>query len=366
MSGWRGSVYPLLAAALGVVGLAQLLAEPPAGRLAPAVLASALAIGALALIPGRLVLAAAGVIAGVGVLAALLTTPPFATFLACMVLCAALARYGSAREAFACYGALAVTIGAMAFQQIHSGADSALGLVYPVVYFGGAALVGWLARQRAANLRLTRERADALEREQATAKALAAAEERARLARDLHDVISHGISLMVVQAEAAAEILPRDPERAAQAVEAVADTGRAATADLHTMLSMLGPGPARLTVSDLVDGVRRLGVDVRVTETGEARPLPPAVADTARRIVQEALTNAVRHGAPGEIALRTEYAEDELVIEVVDDGTARLPPVPGSGRGLRGMVERADLVGGSVTAGPAPEGGFRVRARLRT
>ncbi|OPG14782.1 sensor histidine kinase [Microbispora sp. GKU 823] len=265
-------------------------------------------------------LAAAGVIAGVGVLAALLGTPPFATFLACMVLCSALARYGTARQALTCYGALAVTISAMAFQQIRSGADGALGLVYPVVYFGGAALVGWLARQRAENLRLTRERADALEREQAAAKALAAAEERARLARDLHDVISHGISLMVVQAEAAAEILPRDPHRAAQAVEAVAGTGRAAIADLHTMLSTLNSEPARLKVSDLVDGVRRLGVNVRITETGEARPLPPAVADAARRIVQEALTNAVRHGAPREIALRTEYAEGELVVEVADDG----------------------------------------------
>jgi signal transduction histidine kinase len=177
---------------------------------------------------------------------------------------------------------------------------------------------------------------------------------------------------MVVQAEAAGEVMVHSPERAAAALDAIAETGRVAIADLHAMLDMLRedsalvPGSAIVPVelSDLVGRIRDLGLTVNVHETGEVRPLPVAVARTTRRIVQEALTNTVRHADAAEVTVSLDFRRDELLIVINDDGTPHPPAVTGSGQGLRGMAERVAVHGGSVEAGPAPGHGFAVRARL--
>jgi signal transduction histidine kinase len=371
--GWARWSYPVIALALGCLALVELLIQhPDAARLPYAVIASTVTVAAVALLPGRPLASVLGIAAGVGVLAWLLTVPPFATFLAGIVVCYGLVRHGSARAVAIGYGALAVVVGSVAAWHVSTGEDTWFGVVFPVIYFGGAGLLGRVTRHLANHLQLVEERSAALQREQEAATALAAANERARLARDLHDVVAHGVSLMVVQAEAAGEVMVRSPERAAAALDAIAETGRVAIADLHAMLDMLredsapAPGSAIVPVElgDLVGRIRDLGLTVNVHETGEVRPLPVAVARTTRRIVQEALTNTVRHADAAEVTVSLDFRRDELLIVINDDGTPHPPAVTGSGQGLRGMAERVAVHGGSVEAGPAPGHGFAVRARL--
>jgi signal transduction histidine kinase len=305
----------------------------------------------------------------VAALFVMLPVPPFATFLATMVACYGLVRHGSRRAIVVGLSVLLIVVTAIATWEVRSGNDELFGVVYPIVYFGGAGLVGWLTRHRAAHLRLVEERAAALEREREARDALAAADERARLARELHDVVAHGVSLMVLQAEAASEVLPSKPEHAAKALSAIAETGRVAVTDLHDMLGMLrgDTGTAAcgyLDVDDLLERVRQAGLAVSLAVTGTATPLPLAVGQTARRVVQEALTNTIRHASAGNATVEVEYGDRELVVRVRDDGTAHAPVATGTGQGLRGMAERAAEHGGSVEAGPAPDGGFVVHARL--
>jgi signal transduction histidine kinase len=364
---WSRWSYAALAVALCGLALVQLLAEQPAGPLPFAALISVVAVAAVALLPQWPLVTLVTVSAGVAALFAMLPVPPFATFVATMVACYGLVRHGSRRAIAAGLIVLLIVVAAIATREVTSGDDELFGVVYPIVYFGGAGLVGWLTRHRAAHLRLVEERAALLEREREARDALAAADERARLARDLHDVVAHGVSLMVLQAEAASEVLSSKPGHAAEALSSIAETGRVAVADLHDMLGMLrGHSTAEyvhLDVDDLLERVRQAGLSVAVDVTGTAVPLPLTVGQTARRIVQEALTNTMRHAEARYATVEFQYGDDELVVHVRDDGARRAPAVTGTGQGLRGMAERAAEHGGSVEAGPTP-GGFAVCARL--
>jgi signal transduction histidine kinase len=224
----------------------------------------------------------------------------------------------------------------------------------------------WLA---GGSVRGLQERTRRLEHERELAARLAAAEERARIARELHDVVAHSVSVMVVQAGAARTQVGRDDEAAAGAMKAVETGGREALAELRTLLGVLSedgsgqPGLAQL--DDLVERMRGTGGTVEVVREGTPRPLPPDSDLAAYRVVQEALTNTLKHaaGAPAAVTLR--YGARELEIAVVDAGMASVPPaVEGSGRGLQGMRDRVAALGGEVTAGLEPGGGFAVRARL--
>jgi signal transduction histidine kinase len=230
-------------------------------------------------------------------------------------------------------------------------------------------LVWYIGRR----IRIRGERAAQLERERAAEARRAIAEERTRIARELHDVVAHRVSLMTVQAGAAKTVVADDPQGAAQAMEAVENAGRQALGELRHLLDVLRPDaemdglrpqPGLADVPRLVDQFEEAGLDVSLTIEGQASNLPARVDLSAYRIVQEALTNVLKHAgstARTEVRLSTDHRV--LAIEVVDNGHGDTI-LPGSGQGIVGMRERAQLLGGSLDAGPRPGGGFQVVALL--
>jgi signal transduction histidine kinase len=198
-------------------------------------------------------------------------------------------------------------------------------------------------------------------------------EERLRIARELHDVVAHTMATINVQAGVAAHVLPTKPEAAAEALQAIKTASKEGLRELRAILNVLRqaddadpvhPAPGTAQLDALIEGARRAGLPTTLTVTGDPHPLPAAVDLAAYRIVQESLTNVIRHAGPASAAVSLGYHDGELVIEVSDTG--RGPKVePGStGHGLAGMRERAATVGGTVQTGPRPGGGFLVAARL--
>ncbi len=198
--------------------------------------------------------------------------------------------------------------------------------------------------------------------------------ERARIAGELHDVVTHNVSVMVVQAGAARSVLASSPEQAREALLAVEASGRTAMGELRHLLGLLAPAdgddavlvpqPGAGQVPSLVERVRAAGLSVELSVTGE-RALPPGVDLAAYRVVQEALTNVIKHAGAAGAAVTMEYRPDDLLITVTDDGRPAGPVSSGTGgRGLIGLRERIALYGGELDAGPRPGGGWRVRARI--
>ncbi|WP_238006274.1 histidine kinase [Dactylosporangium sp. AC04546] len=224
------------------------------------------------------------------------------------------------------------------------------------------------ARTRRAHLATLQARADDLEREQEQRTALAVAAERGRITRELHDVVAHGLSVMVVQAQGAKAMLTREPDRTEAALANIVVTGRASLAEMRRLLGLvrtgtdLTPQPGLATLPGLVDGVRDSGTPIDFRVTGEPPTLPAVVELAAYRIVQEALTNALKHATPGaSCTVALDFDPTGLTIRVADTGDPVPQPVPGNG--LRGITERVHALGGELRAGPAP-GGFEVWARL--
>jgi signal transduction histidine kinase len=199
-------------------------------------------------------------------------------------------------------------------------------------------------------------------------------EERLRIARELHDVVAHTMATINVQAGAAVHVLPTRPEAAADALQAIKAASKEGLRELRAILNVLRqaddadptqPAPGTAQLETLVDGARRAGLETTLSVTGTPAPLPAAVDLAAYRIVQESLTNAIRHAGPAQAAVWLSYGDDELRIYVSDTGRGKPPGVSeGAGHGLVGMRERAAAVGGWVETGPSPGGGFRVAARL--
>jgi signal transduction histidine kinase len=224
--------------------------------------------------------------------------------------------------------------------------------------------------------RLMRSRAQlaaALARDRAEGERQAVAEERARIARELHDVVAHSISLMTVQAGAERLALGAERPQTTEALNQIEVTGRQALAEMRRLLGMLrGPGeevdlapqPGLRQLDALAERVTRAGLPVRLTVEGEARSVSPGVDISAYRIVQEGLTNALKHAHAGRADVRVAYRGDDVEIEVADDGRGGAASANGAGHGLTGMRERVALYGGTLDAGPLPEGGWSLRARL--
>jgi signal transduction histidine kinase len=230
-------------------------------------------------------------------------------------------------------------------------------------------VTAWVAGD---TVRSQRERVALVDAQREEEARRAVADERVRIARDLHDVVAHHLSVIVVQAEAAQEVLATRPDRAVDAMGTVADTARTALGELRLVVGVLrsdggrAPQPDLDAVDDLVASVRQAGLAVAVRTEGEPRAVGGVVGVAAYRVVQEALTNVLRHAAAGQAEVALAYGDDTLVVTVSDDGRGGRAPAPDrpGGHGLAGMRERVTVLGGSLDAGPRAEGGFAVRARL--
>ncbi|WP_432001717.1 sensor histidine kinase [Streptomyces sioyaensis] len=243
-------------------------------------------------------------------------------------------------------------------------------------------VLGDSMRTRRAYWAQLEERAARLEKEREAQSRIAVAAERARIARELHDVVAHNVSVMVVQADGAAYVLDVAPDQTREALETISGTGRQALAEMRRLLGVLRTGeqpeggeyvpqPGVEQLEDLMDQVRGAGLPVDFRVEGESRELPSSVALTAYRIVQEALTNTRKHGGPDVGAtVRVSYRDEYLELLVEDDGRGAQQELyeeggaDGLGHGLIGMRERVGMVGGSLTAGPRAGGGFRISAVL--
>ncbi|MDP9868043.1 MULTISPECIES: sensor histidine kinase [Streptosporangium] len=234
-----------------------------------------------------------------------------------------------------------------------------------------ACMAGLVVRQRRAYDRALR----------AHAEARVITDERLRIARELHDTVAHSIGIIAIQAGAGARVIDHRPEQARQALDAIEATSRQTLRGLRHMLGVLRetgderlgappePAPAAglADVDRLAETTTAAGVRVDVRRHGRPRPLPAAVDRSAFRIVQESVTNVLRHAGTGRCQVVIGYGDEDLRIEVVDDGRGAVTPasaLEGSGHGIAGMRERVALLGGDFGAGPRPEGGFRVTARL--
>jgi signal transduction histidine kinase len=201
----------------------------------------------------------------------------------------------------------------------------------------------------------------------------AVAEERARIARELHDVVAHAMGVMVVQAGAARVVIDRHPDEAAVALRRIEDTGRAGLEEMRRLIGVLGrdgeaarePQPGLDRMDELLETMRATGLPVEAIVEGKPRDLPSGVDLTAFRVMQEALTNALKHAGDAHARVLLRYSDEVLEVEIADDG--RGPPPEGvrpPGNGLIGMRERVALFGGSLETGARPGGGFVVRARI--
>jgi signal transduction histidine kinase len=221
---------------------------------------------------------------------------------------------------------------------------------------------------------LVRRRADQVERalrDSGEMARTAVAEERARIARELHDVVAHSVSIIAVQAGAAERQLRRDPDRAEEHVGVIRRTAHETMTEMRRLLDVLrtedasyAPQPGLSRLEELLEEARAAGLPVELTEQGERRPLASGVELAAFRIVQESLTNVRKHSGNVPTTVGVSYGSEELVVEVVNAQGSTVASGNGGGHGLIGMRERARIYGGQLDAGPGPDGGFVVRARL--
>ena len=288
------------------------------------------------------------------------------------------ARLQSRRDALACAGVLELVVltGVLLF----AGGSWWSDLIFLSGLIAAALGLGLYTGTRRAYLAELRDRADRLERERDQQAALAVAAERARIAREMHDIVAHHLTVMITLSEAAIAASASSPKRANDVMNSVADTGRRALADTRRLLGVLRQQPGQdpagslqpvpdLTQLDtLIEQVRSAGLDTTLEIHGQAPDVPAGVQLTVYRLVQEALTNTLKHGGAGAHAsVRLRYLPGELLVDIDDDGAGATPApaTAGVGSGLVGMRERIHAYGGDVQAGPREPGGWQVSARLR-
>ena len=376
LRGHQVLVDSVLAALLGLFGVGQLVRGPwteiPAWLLLFAAVTirrkapvTAFCIGALG--------AAIQVVAGV-----LLHAAPLPSDIAMLVLLYTVAAYRPRQAAvpalLACLAGSVVAV--LTF--VHGPAsDAFMPIAYATGLFCGCVLLAWVLgdsmRYRRGYYAALEDKAARLEAERHAQAKVAAAAERARIARELHDVVAHHVSVMVVQADGARYALRSDTARADTALAAISATGRQALTEMRRLLGVLrsaddraalAPVPGLGELRDLLEQARAAGLEVSYTLTGTPRELPEGAELAAYRVVQESLTNTRKHGGlAASAAVTLRYEPDGLTIEVTDDGIASPTNEP-AGHGLAGMRERIAMYGGTVHAGPLPGGGFGVTARL--
>ena len=245
-----------------------------------------------------------------------------------------------------------------------SGTDATPDPLASAVLYGSVWLIG-----RVVGLRNERARELHAARDQHALEAVAA--ERARIAREMHDAVSHSLAAIVMQSSGAQNVLASDPDRAAASLASIETAARRGLAEMRKLLGLLGeteadlaPQPGLDRLEELVASVRDTGLPVELAVVGEKRPVPGSVDVSAYRIVQESLTNVMKHARATTVRVEVRFEQEELAVEVVDDGAGgRTTSGTGGGRGLTGMRERAHLLGGRLEAGETGTG-FRVAARL--
>ena len=283
----------------------------------------------------------------------------------------------SRRAALACAGVLDAA--AIAALLLFAGGDWWYDALFASGLIAAPIGLGLYSATRRAYLAELRDRADRLEREKDQQAALAAAAERTRIAREMHDIVAHNLTVMITLSEAAAGASASSPQLAADVMRSVAGTGRCALADTRRLLGVLRqpagqdtgdtlqPVPDLTQLDALIEQVSSAGLDTTLEIHGQAPDVPAGVQLTVYRLVQEALTNTLKHGGPGARAsVRLRYLPGELLVDIDDDGAGATAPVTaGGGGGLLGMRERVHAYGGDVQAGPRRPGGWHVSARLR-
>lgn len=234
--------------------------------------------------------------------------------------------------------------------------------------------LGLLRRSRLAHTETLAERARRLEIERDQQAQIATAAERSRIAREMHDVVAHSLSVVIAQADGGRYAAATDPQAAVRALTTISETGRAALADMRKILGVLRapddgsapavvPQPIDADIDALVAQVRSSGLSCSVARVGQPRPLPPGAGLTVYRICQEALTNVLKHGGPSAtVTVLLQWGPQQLVVQIDDTGRGAAATSDGAGHGILGMRERVDLFAGTLQAGPRPGGGFRVRA----
>jgi len=317
-----------------------------------------------------------GAPASVGIAAALTsfmdrTVVPFdgVTFL---VGCSALFLVASLRDRSQAIAGFAVAEGALAVV-VHNDSRSGVGnFIVATIIFAVVWAIAFGVGRKSVEADEAKERAVRAEREREERADAAVAEERARIARELHDVVGHSVSVMTVQASGVRRLLRPDQDREREALLVVERTGREALAEMRRMVGVLrrpeeapalAPQPSLDHVSRLVDQAREAGLPVELRIEGEAILLPAGVDLTAYRLVQEGLTNVVKHAEATRAEVLVEYGDSYLEVTVKDDGKG-LGNGDGGGHGLVGMRERVSVYGGELDAGPQPGGGYRMRAKL--
>jgi len=342
---------PVVAAAAVLALVLPLLARRRSPFLAPTWLW--LLAAAVSFLDGRLIPSTAGVYAA-GMVAAFLV--------------------GSLRDERQGRTGLAIVVGGAAIVALNDPAHSLNEVLLVPATFTLAWLGGFATRERAEQALRAEERAQRAERDRELAARIAIAEERARIARELHDIVAHAVSVMVLQVGAVRHRLPAELGEEEEALRGVEKTGRSALAEMRRMLGAMRrdddapelapqPGLGRLDV--LLAEVGRAGLPVELHVDGEPFALPAAIDLSAYRIVQEGLTNALKHARASRADVRIRYGADELRIEVADDGVGAAGPAgDGHGHGLVGIRERVKLYGGEMTAAAANGGGFRLTTSL--
>jgi signal transduction histidine kinase len=374
----QAAFWPLLAIALFAASIVEIALDEGGngwnGHWSIAVAVAALATLPLAL-SARFPLAAAATLtvgAAVAIAAVAPGQAPFEPFVALLLGFFAVGAQVPSRRSVVAVSLLAVAGLGVAAAGLNAGASNTLPAVVLVVLAWGAGAV--LAR-RAGRTRELEEMTRELSEERAERERAAVAGERSRIARELHDVIAHNLSVVVLHAEAGRRSLD-DRERVAETLETIENVGRQTVDELRRLLGILradeepalAPPPSLLHLDVLADHVRRAGLDVDVTVSGERNGISPGLDVAAYRIVQEALTNALKHARATRATVAVAYGRDRVEIEVADDGIGAAAPSPADpgAHGLVGMRERTSLYGGTLAAGARETGGFAVRAVFPT
>jgi signal transduction histidine kinase len=311
-----------------------------------------------------------------GLAFAALGLPPEILGLAILVAVYSVAAYGDRWVALAGLAVAEVGLAAVQLTPGRTGADTL------VINNMGVVAVAWLLGHFAHNYRAyaarLEERTAELERAREALARRAVTEERLRLARELHDVVAHAMSVIAVQSGVGAHVATTQPKEARKALAAIEATSRAALTELRRLLGVLrqedephgdlAPMPGLADLEGLLAEVAKAGLAVKLQVHGTRPPLPAGVDLSAYRIVQEALTNVVKHAGPAHAQVVVGYGDQEVTVEIIDDGRGAVTSVTdgraGTGHGLIGMRERVAAFGGDLEVGPRPHGGFRVAARL--